>query len=203
MKSFSVTDISNCFREKKTLDIFFNEELSNFQPNNCIEDDTLNKIHATNNICDFKLASSIASSNYERRQKAQQRLGNLKEELMLDEYERITKRKIVNRNNANMELSVSYENCNIKIVGRMDGMNWESCLVIEHKSRTRKLLGYVPKHEIIQCHIYMKMVEFKKCDLIETFGNHMMIHRIHFDPNIWEKIIQYLFKHLKNSDQIL
>lgn len=194
MKSFSVTDISNLFREKNTFDVFFHEERtsSTFNPDNYSQDDTLGKIHTTNNICDFKLASSIASSNHERRRKAQQRLGILKEKLMLDEYERITKRKIENRNTSNMELTLSLENCDVKIVGRMDGMNWDRSLVIEHKSRTRKLLGYVPEHEIIQCHIYMKMVEFKKCDLIESFGNHMMIHRIHFDPNVWERILEFL-----------
>lgn len=200
MKSFSVTEISNFFREKSTTDVFFPEEKSqSFNPDNDSQDETLGKIHVTNNICDFKLASSIASSNYQRRQKAQQRLGILKEKLMLDEYERITKRKIENRNFSNMELTLSLENHDIKIVGRMDGMNWESRLVIEHKARTRKLLGYVSEHEIIQCHIYMKMVDFQKCDLIESFGNHMMIHRIHFDPNVWEKILQRLKEKIFDS----
>ena len=200
MKSFSVTEISNFFREKNTSDVFFHEEITcGFNPDNCFEDDTLYKIHTTNNICDFKLASSIASSNTDRRQKAQLRLGVLKEKLMMDEYEKITKRKIENRNLSNMELAVSFESCKIKIVGRMDGMNWERCLVVEHKSRTRKLLEYVPEHEMIQCHIYMKMVDFKKCDLIESFGNHMMIHRIHFDPNVWERILQCLKEKISNS----
>ena len=199
MKSFSVTKISNFFREKNTSDIFFHEQItSGFNPDDCFEDDTLHKIHTTNNICDFKLASSIASSNLERRQKAQVRLGVLKEKLMMDEYERITKRKIENRNLSNMELTVSFKSCNIKIVGRMDGMNWERRLVIEHKSRTRKLLGYIPAHEIIQCHIYMKMVDFQKCDLIESFGNHMMIHRIYFNPNVWERILQSLKENMND-----
>jgi hypothetical protein len=119
---------------------------------------------------------------------------------MLDEYERITKRKIDNRNTSNMEFTLSLDDkCDVKIVGRMDGMNWDRYLVIEHKSRTRKLLRYVPEHEIIQCHIYMKMVEFKKCDLIESFGNHMMIHRIHFDPNVWERILQCLKEKIFDS----
>ena len=134
------------------------------------------------NDTNFKFASRLASCNVERRVRAQKQLGILKENYMLNEYERIMNCKVIHRNCTNISCM------KLKIRGRADGIVENENKVVEHKYRCRNLLGYVPYHEAVQCHLYMYMYDKRLCDLVETNGNSMIIHHIKFDDVLWDRV---------------
>jgi hypothetical protein len=136
------------------------------------------------------LAASLASSNTQKRVNAQKRLGLKQENVMLNVYEKMKKCTVEDRNS--ITVKHTFEGVNdhkISVVGRMDGINVTDKIIVEHKTRMRGFLSYVPKHEVIQCHLYMKMAGFERCDLVESFGEHIKIHTIEFNQDIWHEIV--------------
>ena len=75
------------------------------------------------------------------------------------------------------------------ISGRPDAIDTRNKTVVEIKSRARRLLGYVPKHERVQCFLYMKMFDFDLAHLVEIFGTQMNVHAIRFKQSEWEAIM--------------
>lgn len=114
----------------------------------------------------------------------QKELGMKEEDKMLDLYEEKTGRSISGRNEKIYNMTIN----GINIVGRIDGIVDSESILIEHKRRVHGLLHRVPYHELVQCYLYMKMINLKKAHLVETFGNCMEIHEIIFDEKIWENI---------------
>ena len=88
----------------------------------------------------------------------------------------------------------------ISIAGRPDAIDTNNDLIVEHKYRTRAILGFVPFHELVQCYIYMQMFEKSGACLIETFGRKMQTHFIRFDTNYWKIISQELARNISKSD---
>ena len=115
-------------------------------------------------------------------------LGNESEDEMLNMYEKQIKRKIINRNHKVYDLFLSVCGDVLKIRGRIDGFIAYENTVVEHKRRTQGLLHAVPYHERVQCHFYMMMTGADTAHLLETFGNHMQVHVIPFDDDVWEQI---------------
>jgi len=133
------------------------------------------------NSPNFKFAAKLASSNVEKRMCAQKQLGILKENHMLNEYERVMNCKVIHRNSQNMTCM------HLQIRGRVDGICEDR--IVEHKYRCTRLLNYVPFHEAVQCHLYMYMYNKKSCDLVESNGNSMIIHHLKFDDFLWDRVI--------------
>ena len=75
-----------------------------------------------------------------------------------------------------------------RVVGRPDGIVQDQRIVVEHKYRVRKLLDYVPLHERVQCHLYMRMFDLRRAHLIETFGDSMKVHEVRFDQALWQRV---------------
>jgi hypothetical protein len=136
-------------------------------------------IHTPN----FKFAAKLASCNTDKRIWAQKQLGLLKENYMLDEYERVMNCKVIHRNSQNITCM------HLQICGRVDGIVENQDRIVEHKYRCTRLLGYVPFHEAVQCHLYMHMLKKSSCDLVECNGNSMIIHHIKFDDLLWDRVI--------------
>ena len=134
------------------------------------------------NTPNFKFASRLASSNIEKRICAQKQLGMLKERFMLNEYERIMNCKVIQRNSENVTCM------KLQIRGRVDGICGD--MIVEHKYRCNRLLGYVPYHEAVQCHLYMYMLNKSSCDLVESHGNSMIVHHMEFDDFLWDRVIR-------------
>ena len=135
------------------------------------------------NSPNFKFASKLASCNIEKRIWAQKRLGILKENYMLDEYERIMNCKVIHRNSENITCM------KLQIRGRVDGVVANENRIVEHKYRCNRLLGYIPFNEAVQCHLYMHMLNKSSCDLVESNGNSMIIHHMKFDDFVWDRVI--------------
>lgn len=122
----------------------------------------------------------------------QKQIGISDEKCMLDKYETLIGEKICRRNEELLTYDMIINNKEIKIFGKIDGFIESKQIIIEHKRRTRGLLHRTPFHEIVQCYFYMKMMNSKITHLIETFGDHIDIHVIHFDDDIWDNICSRL-----------
>ena len=107
------------------------------------------------------------------------------EKKMIDRYEHHTQTSVTKRNDHVYTLNLAQD---VTIYGRVDGIVESEGLLIEHKRRIRCMMEKVPYHERVQCHLYMKMTGLKKAHLVETFGDHLQIHEIAFDENVWEEI---------------
>ena len=126
-------------------------------------------------------------------------IGNKYENEMLNRYETISAQQIVERNEKNRELEIDIFDKKIYITGRLDGFVDKGQIVIEHKRRINGFLNTIPYHEKVQCHLYMKMSGSKTTHLVETFKNHIKVHTLNFDENIWNEIIL----RLKNSSDFI
>ena len=138
--------------------------------------------HSVNSL-NFKFAAKLASSNVDKRIWAQKQLGILKENHMLNEYERLMNCKVIHRNSQNITCM------HLQIRGRVDGVVANEDRIVEHKYRCTRLLGYVPFHEAVQCHLYMHILKKSSCDLVESNGNSMIIHHMKFDDFLWDRVI--------------
>jgi hypothetical protein len=115
----------------------------------------------------------------------QKQIGLEEEDDMLNMYEKLTGLNVTDRNEKLYELMID----DVKVIGKIDGMEREKGLIVEHKRRLHGLLFKVPDHEKVQCHFYMKMTNMNKCHLVETFGTHMKIHEFNFDEEFWNQIL--------------
>lgn len=132
-------------------------------------------------------ALTLATESSPYRCTLQKSIGIDSENFMLDMCEKKLNFIIHSRNEKILRLHV----CGYIVSGKIDGMI-EDDIVVEHKRRVRGLLGYIPFHEKVQCHFYMKMTGTTKCYLIETFGSHINKIDLYFDENIWIKIQERL-----------
>lgn len=73
----------------------------------------------------------------------------------------------------------------VRLVGLIDGRKDEDTIV-EIKNRQKRLFGYVPLYEYIQCQVYMKLTGTEKCTLIEQFGENSNSFDIDFSYTMWE-----------------
>lgn len=71
------------------------------------------------------------------------------------------------------------------LVGIIDGRK-DSETIVEIKNRQKRLFGYVPIYEYIQCQVYMKLTGTQKCTLIEQFGDASNTFDIEFSYTMWE-----------------
>lgn len=148
-----------------------------------------NKIAARQNLTKNKTrrtgsALRLASSNREKTDCLRRHIGRRDENEQINRYESLTNSVVSKRNTETFRCTVA----GIDITGRVDGIVEDKQLILEHKRRVFGLLGYVPLHEQVQCHLYMRMASIYKTHVFETFGNHYNIHSLIYDPLIWEKI---------------
>ena len=129
------------------------------------------------------VAFALAHESSNKRTNAQKKIGLQREKEGIDMYEEHTGNKVNFRNSRMLTIHVG----NTKVVGKVDGIN-DRDVVIEHKRRTRGLLRRVLLHERIQCILYMKMLGVEEAHLVETFGEHIIIHPIPFDESLWNDI---------------
>lgn len=140
----------------------------------------------------LSLATTKTNEKNDKLEKLQKKIGIDDEEKMLDAYEKSSGKKITCRNDQLYTITINYNNQLFKIYGKIDGMITEDNIIVEHKRRIRGFLQKIPVHEIIQCHLYMKLTGCKCTHLLETFGNHKKITIISFDEEMYEYILRKL-----------
>lgn len=145
------------------------------------------------------LSQVFAGTDGPRSRRSRVRLGHMREQSGLDRYSAVTNFQVTNRNTLEMTLSIELPSGSaVRVHGRPDGI----CdnIVVEHKRRSRGLLHYVPMHEKVQCHLYMKMLGFDTAHLVETFANAIHIHDVHFDDAVWDQIVSRILRWNAASD---
>jgi len=173
-----------------------NEEMKNVS-HNVLHNVSNNKCMVKNGRA-LSLATTKTNEKNDKLEKLQKKIGIDDEEKMLDAYEKSLDKKITCRNDQLYTITVNYNNQLFKIYGKIDGMITEDNIIVEHKRRIRGFLQKIPVHEIIQCHLYMKMTGCKCTHLLETFGNHQKITIINFD----EEMYQYILRKLTSIDNM-
>lgn len=127
-------------------------------------------------------------------------LGMRKEEEGINAYIAKTGRSVECRNEETMTTRIWVDGQEVLVRGRPDGICSEIGAIIEHKYRPCGLLGHVPFHEKVQCHLYMKMFGLRTAHLVETFNMHIQIHEVMFDDSVWDRICEVLVQKLVGSD---
>ncbi len=107
----------------------------------------------------------------------------------IDQYCNMTNTTVSFRDSKQCSMDINAGTKTVRIQGRPDGIN-DKNVIVEHKRRVRGLLGYVPFHEKVQCHMYMKMCGIQTAHLVETFGRRIHIHIVPFNENTWKKIVE-------------
>ena len=117
------------------------------------------------NIKSEKLASIIKSQFHSEVNK---RRGNNLEHKSLDEIELNKNIRITRRNTEKFEKRS--KNHLYKLVGKIDGFNENENCVIEVKNRLNKKEA-LPFYDYIQCIVYMRLTNTKKCNLYECYSD--------------------------------
>lgn len=129
------------------------------------------------------------------------RLGVERERTGLDAYARQLDVAVSRRNDQTMRIRLDLSpSHHILVSGRPDGFCEQTSTIIEHKYRTHKLLPFVPTHERVQCHVYMKMLGVRRARLVQTFGTQTRVHEFGFSEGLWIKIVKVLLRTMDTSD---
>ena len=121
------------------------------------------------------------------------RLGRKYETKGIDAYVENFAIDVSKRNEETIMRTMALHDFKINVRGRPDGITKD--LVVEHKYRVHGLLGYVPFHERVQCHLYMRMFDLSKAHLVETFRDKTIVHEINFDLAVWDRIASAVGEH--------
>lgn len=120
-------------------------------------------------------------------------MGIGKEFCGIEMYSLKTGNRVTRRNDVNLKKRISFSNGEyFDLVGRLDGVCDEKGIIVEHKYRVHGLLGYVPFHESVQCHMYMHITGLNCAHLVETFGNRLKVHHIPFSDRVWARIMEVI-----------
>ena len=118
-------------------------------------------------------------------------IGARRERAGIDAYAASAGVDVTSRNTMQLSTEISHPSneWTLVVTGRPDGM-CDGRVIIEHKRRVRGLLHYVPLHERVQCHLYMRMLGLRTSRLVETFGASQAVHSVPFDDKLWNRIVE-------------
>lgn len=88
-------------------------------------------------------------------------------------------------------LDFDFVNGNLKIGGKIDGLDTTNNKLLEVKTRRNKFLG-IRDYEEIQLEIYMKMLNLTKATLVERYEKEDRIHEYVHNPDLYDKIVSGL-----------
>ena len=88
----------------------------------------------------------------------------------------------------------------IKVVGAIDGYSEEEGL-IEVKNRRNRFLG-MPRYEMIQCEVYMRMLGIDHCTHIERFNGKDRDTSYDLNHFVWDEVLEGLERYKKLFKQI-
>lgn len=122
--------------------------------------------------------------------------GVKKENSILDDYEKGNVIKITNRNDAFLNLTLEFDDYEVRLCGKVDGMTTDPETgeekVVEVKSRRNRLFRKPPIYEVVQCMCYMHILKVKSCIHIENYNSLSRTTEIKYDDALWEEIVEKL-----------
>lgn len=114
-------------------------------------------------------------------------MGRQREAEGIERYAQTYGVQVVQRNEETLHADIGFGARRLRISGRPDGVI-EGRAVVEHKYRTNGLLDFVPHHEKVQCHLYMKMLNLPEARLVQSFNDQMRVDTLAFDQTLWDRI---------------
>uniref|UniRef100_A0A6C0J805 Uncharacterized protein n=1 Tax=viral metagenome TaxID=1070528 RepID=A0A6C0J805_9ZZZZ len=113
--------------------------------------------------------------------------GMINESKIIEEL-RETKKLAIKTNNKLYYLNFEFKEANLKIGGKIDGLDKTNNKILEVKTRRHKFLG-IRDYEEIQLEIYMKMLNLSKATLVERYEQEERIHEYEHNPTLYDKIV--------------
>lgn len=127
-------------------------------------------------------------------------MGMRKETAGIDAYIAKTGYAVEQRNDQTLTVGIDIRGVEVLFRGRPDGVCVDLGAIVEHKYRPCGLIGRVPFHERVQCHVYMKMFGLRLAHLVETFNMHIQVHEVVFDEHVWSRICDAVVQKVGASD---
>jgi hypothetical protein len=91
-------------------------------------------------------------------------------------------------------LITSIDDCDYILRARIDRIEHDPILnaniLVEIKTRTKKLLKGVPKYEQIQVQTYLELLDLQEAKLIQQYRTDMKIHKIRREQELWNEKIE-------------
>ena len=121
--------------------------------------------------------------------------GTVSEEKTSKQIIKETSKKIV-KDNKFYKLEI-YKTDNIKFIicGQTDRIEYNedgSKVLIEIKNRMNRLFKYVPKYELVQIQIYLRLIGLENAKLVEQYKDTIYTHMIKIDNTMIDNVISKL-----------
>jgi hypothetical protein len=105
------------------------------------------------------------------------------ESKIVDAHEQTINSIISDRNEKMRYLTIG----GVRIGGKPDGIDRTKGTLIEVKHRRRRFLGF-PEYEAIQCEVYMRVFDLKKCTMVEHYDGESRSHVLERCEDRWGRI---------------
>ena len=121
--------------------------------------------------------------------------GTVSEEKILKQIIKETSKKLV-KDKKFYKLEI-YKTDNIKFIicGQTDRIEYNedgSKVLIEIKNRMNRLFKYVPKYELVQIQIYLRLIGLENAKLVEQYKDTIYTHMIKIDNTMIDNVISKL-----------
>jgi len=112
--------------------------------------------------------------------------GVAQEESIIRTFERQAGTNVQSRNDRTGVLRVG--GTGIAVVGKVDGIDASTGMVVEAKQRKSRLFSCVPIYERVQCEVYARMFDTPGAIHVQRFGDEVVSTRLPRDDALWVKI---------------
>lgn len=135
--------------------------------------------------------------------KIKTQIGTKKENVCLDKFENLKNIKITSRNDELFTDTIESENVILNIKGKIDGINDEEKILVEHKYRINRLFETIPMYERFQITLYLKYTSMENCMLIQTYKDEQSILTMKWSDEEYERIHKKIIENLEKFYSIV
>lgn len=129
--------------------------------------------------------------------------GKRDEEASTVEYTRQSGKVVNNKNDKLYKKYFPYDGKKeFMLCGKTDGIT-EDNVLIEVKNRQKRIMSPIPRHELIQVHVYMILTGLRECTFVQTCGDTTISENIEFDKALWEETLEKLKDYSRDMDKVL
>lgn len=124
-------------------------------------------------------------------------IGTNREEISLDNFETSEGISITSRNDELFYGHIKSDNVNLKIGGKIDGVNEKEKVLIEHKQRLNRLFDSIPLYEKWQLMLYLYFLSLEKAILIQTYKDQQISMEFEWSDEFWEIVVKKIRESLE------
>jgi len=127
--------------------------------------------------------------------------GLAQEASIINDYERQTGARVHGRNDRTGYLRIG--GTDIVLVGKVDGVDASSGMVVEVKQRRSRLFSCVPLYEKVQCEVYSRMFDTPGTIHVQRFGSQVVRTKLLRDDALWERVQKELARFENDVKRVL